>query len=70
MTGAKLDVFSEKHNDMYLMVERGIRGGISVIPHRYSKANNKYIKTFDRMTSTLLSHVHGLKDQGFHYSVY
>ena len=27
---------------MYLTTERGIRGGISVIPHRYSKANNKY----------------------------
>jgi len=47
MTDQKLDVFSEKQNDMYLMVERGIRGGISVIPHRYSKANNKYLKTFN-----------------------
>ena len=31
MTNVKLDVFSEDQNDMYLMTERGIRGGISVI---------------------------------------
>ena len=43
MTGVQLDVFSEDQNDMYLMTERGIRGGILVIPHRYSKANNKYM---------------------------
>src|SRR5690606_7522944 len=42
MTGVKLDVFSEKQN----MVERGIRGGISVISHRHSKAN-KYIPDFN-----------------------
>jgi len=47
MTGAKLDVFSEKEKDMYLMTERGIRGGISVIPHRYSKANNKYLSSYN-----------------------
>ena len=43
MTNVKLDVFSEDQNDMYLMTERGIRGGISVISNRYSKANNKYL---------------------------
>jgi hypothetical protein len=48
MTGVKLDVFSEEQNDMYLMVERGIRGGISVISHRHSKANNKYLSDFDK----------------------
>ena len=26
--------------DMYLMVEKGIRGGISMISHRYVKAND------------------------------
>ena len=45
MTGAKLDVLSDP--DMYLMVERGQRGGISVISHRHAKANNKYMKNYD-----------------------
>ena len=48
MTGEKLDVFSEEQNDMYLMTERGIRGGISVISHRHSKAYNKYLPEFDK----------------------
>ena len=47
MTGVKLDVFSEEQNDMYLMVERGLRGGISVISHRHSKANNKYLPNYN-----------------------
>jgi len=47
MTDAKIDVFSEKENDMYLMTERGIRGGISMISHRYSKANHKYLPNYN-----------------------
>ena len=33
---------------MLLMVEKGIRGGICHAIHRYSKANNKYIKDYDK----------------------
>ena len=33
--------------DMYLMVEDGIRGGISTIMKRYAKANNPYITNFN-----------------------
>ena len=32
---------------MLLMVEKGIRGGIRHTIHRYTKANNKYIKNYD-----------------------
>ena len=31
----------------YLFVEKGIRGGISYIAKKFSKANNKYIKCYD-----------------------
>ena len=34
--------------DMYLMVENGIRGGISTIMKRYAKANNSYMKDFNQ----------------------
>ena len=34
--------------DKLLMVERGIRGGICHAIHQYVKANNKYMKDFDK----------------------
>ena len=44
-TGVKLDQLTDP--EMYLMCEKGIRGGISMISHRYAKANNKYMETYD-----------------------
>ena len=32
--------------DMYLIIEKGLKGGISYIAKRYSEANNKYMKNY------------------------
>ena len=45
-TGIKLELLTDPN--MLHMFEKGIRGGISMIPTRHSKANNKYMgKKFD-----------------------
>ena len=45
MTGIELELISDV--DMYLMIEKGLRGGMSVISHRKSEANNKYMTSYD-----------------------
>ena len=45
MTGVRLEKIIDI--DMYLFIEKGLRGGISYIAERYSKANNKYMKNYD-----------------------
>ena len=45
-TGVKLKLLTDV--DMLLMVEKGTRGGICQAIHRYAKANNRYMKNYDK----------------------
>ena len=45
MTEIELDLISDI--DIHLFIEKGMRAGISYIAKRYSKANNKYMQSYD-----------------------
>ena len=45
-TGVELELLTNPN--MLSMVEEGIRGGICEAVHRYAKANNKYMKNYDK----------------------
>ena len=45
MTKIKLELIPVP--DMYIFFEKGTRSGISYISNRYSKNNNKYLKSYD-----------------------
>ena len=38
--------------DMYQIIEKGMRGGISYIANRHGRANNKYMQDYDKNQSS------------------
>ena len=44
----KVELEKIDNADMHLFIEKGMRGGISYINKRFSKANNKYCPDYDR----------------------
>ena len=46
MTGVTLEKINDP--DKYMFFEQGMRGGVSYINKRYSKANNEYCKDYDK----------------------
>ena len=45
-TEVKLELLTDYH--VLVMIEEGIRGGMCHSMHRYAKANNKYMKNYDK----------------------
>ena len=53
MTNVELQLITDI--DMHLYLQAGLRGGLSVISNRYSKANNKYLEILDHMENQSIS---------------
>ena len=45
LTNIELEQITEAN--MYLFIEKGLRGGISMVSHRHAIANNRYMQNFD-----------------------
>lgn len=46
MTDFKLDLISDI--GMHQFIGKGVKGGASFVSERYSNANNKYVKSYDK----------------------
>ena len=49
----KIELQKTIHPDKYIFIEKGMRGGISYINKRYSKANNEYCSDYDSKKSKI-----------------
>ena len=49
-TNVSLELLTEP--DMYLFVEKGLRGGISMVSHRHATANNQYMENYNNEEPT------------------
>ena len=49
-TGVELELLTDM--DMHLFIERGMRGGISMVNKQYAKANNPLVEGYDPAVST------------------
>ena len=57
-TGVKLELITDY--DMLLIIEKGIRGIICQSTHSYAKANNEYMKNYDKNNeSSYIEFEHG-----------
>ena len=55
-TEVKLELLTD--NDMLMMLEKGIKGGMCHVIYRYAKANNKYMNDYDKnIESSYLEHL-------------
>ena len=52
IVASKIELEPISDADMYLFFEKGMRGGVSYISKRYSKANNKYLKSYNPKQET------------------
>ena len=69
MTEIELELTSDI--DMHLFIEKGMKGGISHIAKRYSKANSKYMKSYDpNKPSAYIQYVDGNNLYGWAMSHY
>ena len=54
-----------------MIIEKGLRGGISYIAKRYTKANNKYMKNYDPTKPSMfipypdMNNLHGCRVNGY-----
>ena len=56
ITGVEIELLTDPN--MFLMVKEETRGGITQVSHGYAKANNKYMKIYDKNEeSSFLEHL-------------